>query len=134
MIKKWNIGKYPYSILALPTPIAENIETANAAIAVSSTKRELRRSATNTIPKGASQLAAFIVRIAPLNTFTNTLIANPRPITPPITLKKRWVIIFLQNANCNIAVNKWTKTVAIILLSIIYLLLRAYLNYPDHRY
>src|SRR5690606_21423039 len=103
-------------------------------MAVSNTKVLLSRSATKTIPKGASQLAAFIVKIPPLNTLTNKLNAKPRPTKLPNMLNTRWVMVFLQNANCNIAVNKWTNTVAIMILSIIYLLLPGYLDHPDHRY
>src|SRR5690606_22693931 len=110
------------------------IETANAAIEVNNTKVLLNKSATKTIPNGASQLAAFIVSIPASYTLVKRLNANPSPIKLPAILNTRCVTVFLQNVNCNKAINKCTNTVAIMLLSIIYLLLQAYLNYLNHLY
>src|SRR5690606_22799972 len=93
MIKKWKIGKKPYNILALPTPVAENIDTANAEIAVSNTKVVLSKSATKTIPKGASQLPAFMVSIPPLYTLVNKLKANPSATVLPNILNTRCVTV-----------------------------------------
>ena len=91
-------------------PVDENSDTAKAANEVISTNVLLSKSATKTIPKGASQFDAFKVRIPEESTLDNNLIDTKTPKNEPIPLITRCVAVFRQVINWRIAANKWINT------------------------
>src|SRR5690606_14268755 len=116
-----------------PIPVAEYNDTANPANEVSKTILLLKTSATNEIPKGASQTAACKVRMLPVHTFVNRSMESSMATALPEILMIRSETVFCQKNKATMAVKRWTSTGKMSVLSVIYLLPPVCLNHQGHR-